>query len=328
MLSRTHKILIGMLVVQIALAIVMFARGGDVEPAKARSLLALDAAKVTMLQVGSADPAKPPVQLVKQGTGWVVKSSYDYPAKDTKVSDVLVKLTKLAAASPIATQANRHKQLRVADTDFERKIVITADGKDTILFVGNAAGARRTAVRLGGATDVYAVGLDSYALGSESREWVDTTYVAVPKSDLAKITLTRGASTLELVPEGTTWKATLDGVAVTPAAGESLEPGAIDRLVDAATSIELAAPADPKRAGVPTATLVLERKAQPNASAVPVTIDIVADGTAYWVHDRARPNAVTVEKSRLAELLEVTRDKLVKKADPAEVAPTPKPGNG
>ena len=46
--------------------------------------------------------------------------------------------------------------------------MITADDKDITLFVGGPAGARRTAVRLGGDDKVYAVtGLTAYTVGSE-----------------------------------------------------------------------------------------------------------------------------------------------------------------
>ena len=120
--------------------------------------------------------------LVKRDTSWVLASGFDYPVEQTKVTDVLSPIAKLAAAAPIATQASRHKQLHVADDDFERKLVITADGKDLTLFIGGFAGTRRTAVRIGGDDRVYAVaGLSASTAGSEARQWIDTAYVKVPR---------------------------------------------------------------------------------------------------------------------------------------------------
>jgi hypothetical protein len=57
---------------------------------------------------------------------------------------------------------------------------------------------------------------------------------------------------------------------------------------------------------------------------VPTVIDVIADGTSYWVHDRSSPRAGLVDKARLDEVLAVDRDKLVKKPAP----PAPKAGAG
>src|SRR5690349_2903236 len=179
MLTRFHKILLGLLAVQIVLIAIVMARGNDDGALKEHLLVpGLDVAKVTRLQVSSSGEGAKTVDLVKKDAGWVVASSFDYPADQAKVSDALTPLTKLAAAAPIATQASRHKQLHVADGDFERKLVITRDGKDQTLYVGGSAGARRTAFRVGGDDNVYGVtGLSVGVIGTEPRQWVDTSYV-------------------------------------------------------------------------------------------------------------------------------------------------------
>src|SRR6185295_11430821 len=102
-------------------------------------------------------------------------------------------------AAPIATQAARHKQLHVADDDFERKLVISAGGKDITLFIGGSAGPRRTAVRLGGDDRVYAVtGLNAFSIGNEPRQWIDTAYVKIPRDDIAKLVVKSEGKTVEM----------------------------------------------------------------------------------------------------------------------------------
>ena len=162
MLTRFHKILIAILAVQLVLVAFVLTRGDDTAALKEHPILpGFDAAKVTRLQVFGAPEAKPeaksdakpeakPIDLKKQGTSWVLASAFDYPVDQAKVTDALSPIAKLAAAAPIATQASRHKQLHVADDDFERKLVMTLDGKDITLYIGGSAGARRTAVRIGG----------------------------------------------------------------------------------------------------------------------------------------------------------------------------------
>lgn len=379
MLTRFHKILIGALAVQMVLALIVLTRGDDSAALKEHTLLpGFDAAKVTRLQVFAPDASKPdqkdskkdpkdaakPIDLVKRDANWVLASGFDYPVEQSKLNDVLSPIAKLAAAAPIATQASRHTQLKVADGEFERKLVITADGKDITLYIGSAAGARRTAVRIGGDDNVYAVtGITAFAAGSEPRQWIDTAYVKIPRDEVGRLIVQRDDKKVEMTKsappppagagsgsaagsgsgsgagsgsaEGTTvpppsppaaehWSAAIGGAPVTLATGESIDEAVIDRLVNAAAMIDLSGPADPKRdASKPTATITLERKPAGTSTPAPTVIDVIAEGNSYWVHDRSLPRAGMVDKARLDELLDVDRDKVVKKPPPP-----PPPGKG
>jgi hypothetical protein len=368
MLTQFHKILIAALGVQLVLAVIVLTRGNDSAALKERPIIAgFDAAKVTELKVfGKPTDAKPdagkPVDLVKHDKDWVLASGFDFPVEQKKVDDVLSPIAKLAAAAPIATQAARQKQLHVADDDFERKLVISAGGKDTTLFIGGAAGARRTAVRLGGDDKVYAVtGLNAFSIGSEPRLWIDTAYVKIPREDIARLVVERDGKKVEMTkgappppaaagsgsaegsgsgagsgsaagsaaapapPGAEHWSATIGGEPVALAAGESFDEPAFDRLVGDVSTLDLSAPADPKRdASKPTATITIDRKTTGSSTQVPTVIDVIADGTSYWVHDRSQPRAGLVDKARLDEVLAADHDKLVKKPPP----PPPAPGAG
>jgi hypothetical protein len=129
MLTRVHKILIGLLVVQVLLVGLTLLRDDAPEVVKDTPLLAgFDHAKVTRVRLFASGAEKPGVDLVKKGPTWVVASHSDYPADAAKVKGLLEPLAKLAAGEPIATSATRHKQLRVADRDFDRKIVLDLEG--------------------------------------------------------------------------------------------------------------------------------------------------------------------------------------------------------
>ncbi len=343
MLTKFHKALLALLVVQIGIAAFVLSGHDDSVALKEQPVLAgFDAAQVTRVQIfeGTA-PAKVAVDLAKRDANWVVASAFDYPVAASKVTDALSPLAKMAAAEPIATQSARHKQLKVADDDFERKLVITMNGKDVTLFIGAAAGGRRTAVRVGGEGKVWgASGVTAFAFGSEPRLWVDTRYLDVPHDDVVKMTVVKDGSTTELfkatpsptgsgsgsgsaAPAGAPqWTATVNGAPFVLAADESIDVAAIDRAISGASTIELAAPADPKRdAAHPTATITLDRKATGTTTPAPVVIDVIADGTKYWVHDRSSPRAILVDKPRLEDSVKLDRDQLVKKASAKATKP-------
>ncbi len=319
MLTKFHKILLGLLGVQILLAVLLLSRGGDAPAAKEQPLLpGFDVAKVTRIQVFSG--ADKPIDLAKRGSGWVVASSFDYPAAPAKIDGLLAPLAKVAAAEPIATQAARHKQLKVADSEFERKLVITADGKDITLFVGAPAGLRRNALRIGGHDEVYAVReLSPYSAPAEPHMWVDQHYLAIPKDEIAKVQVKRGDATIELThADDGKWTATWDGGPIDP-----VDSDAIDHLVEQVATVDLLSPADPKRDTAKATTISIELKTKPGVSGAPVVIDAIQDANSFWIHQRAFDRAVDVDKSRL-EIATVERAKLVK-APPAPAPPAPAP---
>src|SRR5688572_462599 len=172
MLTKTNKILLALLAIQVLLAgYVLVVRSDENVVLQEEPLLAgFDAAAVTKLQIHAGGKTKP-IELVKRGADWVIASHFDYPADPIKVEAALSPIAKLAAAEPVATSASRHKQLRVAEAEFDRKLVVTAGGTETTIFVGGPAGLRRNAVRLGSDERVYGVaGISASTYGSSARE--------------------------------------------------------------------------------------------------------------------------------------------------------------
>jgi len=345
MLTRFHKVLIAALAVQLVLIAIVRTRGDDNVALQERPVVAgFDAANVTRLQVFAGGPAAAgkPIDLVKRDAGWVLASGFDYPVDAAKVADVLAPIGKASAAAPLTTQAARHKQLHVADGDFERKLVITSSGKDLTLYLGGPAGARRTALRVGGSDDVFAVaGLSASTVSGEARGWLDPSYVKIAANEISKVVVQHDTTTVELTRPAPAappaagsgsaapaapgpWSAAVGGAPVVPAAGESLETSAIDRLVSTVATIELNAPADPKRdASKPTATVTIERRATGAATPATTVIDIIADSASYWVHERGAAHAVLVDKWRLDNVVTISRDKLINKPVPATIPPPP-----
>ena len=311
MLTRFHKVLIGLLALQLVLLVVMLLRREAPGITRDAPLLAgFDAEKVTRVRVFADGGDKPAVELVKKGAAWVVASHFDYPADAVKVKNALSPLASVKAGEPIATSATRHKQLRVAEKDFERKLAIDVDGREATLYTGSPAGGKRTAVRLGDDKVYAATAVSLFA--SEPSAFVNTKYVDVPKPEIAKLVVQRGEHAIELervvapAPAGSaagsaagsgagsaappaagagagsgsaappveTWKLSIDGAPVTLAAGESLDTDAIDRLLGEAAAIDLLSPGDPKRdASKPAATITIQRK----GAAPPIVLDVILE---------------------------------------------------
>jgi hypothetical protein len=262
-MSRLNKVLLALLAGQLLLAALVLSRGGPDAPVRPQPLLpGFDAAAVMRLQLfpaldpqAAATPAPRPIDLVKRGDAWVVASAFDYPAQTTPITELLGKLGGLTRTSPVAEQPARHKQLEVADASYQRKVVITAGGKDLTLYVGGAIGARQTAVRVGGTGAVYAVnGLTAWGIDTQLRTWVTTSYASLTKDEISQLQVQREGESVQLSRDGATWK--LAGAPIP--AGEELDTAIVDEVLGQVSQVELVDIGDPKRdASRPTATITV-----------------------------------------------------------------------
>lgn len=368
-MNRLNKILLVVLLAQLALTALVWRSSTPEAPVPPRPLVAgFDATKVSKLvlhaEKSSAPGATstPPLELVKRGEGWVVASSYDYPAQAAPILELLGKLGGLTHTGAIASSEARAKQLGVAEGDYQRKLVATLDGKEVTLLFGNPVGSRQTAVRLGGKSEIFAIsGLSPWAVSTTLTTYVSTTYAEAPRDRVSKISIARAGQTLELVKDGAQWKASIDGTPLALAAGESLDQAVIDEVLGQVSQVELSSVADPKATpgtekavisvwttapeAAPGATGAAAAGAAPAAgagsgdaaasaaappSAMPVSaaphwvLTLYEQEGKYLAQRRGASHAVMVETSRLGTAVELARAKLVKKESKAPgPAPTP-----
>lgn len=354
-MNRTNRILAGLLGVQVLLALLVFIKHDDNRIGKLEPLIdGLAADKVERIRVfDSYPPAKqqaeeakkkgskdqPAVDLVKRGSDWQLASHFDYPADGSKVTDLLDKVTAIRTRGPIASGKARQKQLEVADDDYQRKLVITAGGKDITMYVGASAGARQTSVRLAGSNDVHgAAGLSAFAVGATASAWIDTSYFKVEKEQISSIEVTNqnGTFTLEPGAAGAAWNVEMNGKPVPVPTGQEIDKDYVDRVVSRVSSMIMSEPGDPKKnVDKPTVTVVVQMKAPqaaggadggPPATSQPgaqYTIDIGESGEKdkSFVKVRGSPHAALMHSLSLSELSELSATKLVKKHEDKPAAP-------
>jgi hypothetical protein len=371
--NKVNRILVGVLAFQVLLVLFVHLRGEDTTIGSLEPLLTgLDGAKVERVRIfdrTSNDPdeteekraerlktgGKPSIELVKKGEAWVLASHFDYPVETQKVTDVLDKIEGMRSRAPIASGKARQKQLEVADDSYQRKVVVTTGGKDTTFYVGAGAGQRQVSVRIAGSDEIHGVtGLTAYGVSAEPSAWVDTGYVDVQPDRVASFDVVNSKGSFHFEQgEDKAWKASTGGQPITPPAGMELAKGEIDKLVNRATKIYLAEPADAKRAlDKPLATVTLRIKPEPvppalgeeegeeegaadagaaesvsTAESEERVIEIAASDKKdrYYVREKGRAQAVLVDALSITDLTEVSRDRLVQKIgekkEPAEGMP-------
>lgn len=339
-MTKLNKILLGAVVLQVLLLVFVYTRADTVTMSTMQPVLpGFDSAQVTRIQVFDKNADAVGADLVKTGETWTVANAFGYPVDATKINDLLQKLAGMKARTPIATSPVRHQQLGVADKAFEKKLVITTGKGDTTILVGTQAEGRTTAVRVAGNAKVYGItNLSPWAVNADPARWINTEYLALDKEQIQKVAIDAKGATTELERTATGWQLDATGLPIALGPGETLDAQAIDTLVGHVATIRITKPGDPKQdATAPLATVSVwiapaDATIPGGGSGATSSVDrpadhvidiVAAPNEMYWVHDRALATAGLVGKGVIQDVVEASKDKLVKSA-----AAEPKPAAG
>jgi hypothetical protein len=236
-MNNWQRILIALLVTQLALGVVVFwprpAAGSGGQPL----LPGLAADQITGLAI--TDEQGNSTKLAKQGDAWIAPDAGAYPADTAKITPVLDKLVGLKAGRLIAQTPQSHAQLQVADAKFVRKIdITTADGSTQTIYLGSPAGGQAAHVRLAGQDNVYlATGLASWEVDSSLLNWINPIYLSFNAADLTGLTLKNANGEFAWTRDAqNNWQ--LTGLE----AGETVDQSKVNNLVNGITSLRMTKP--------------------------------------------------------------------------------------
>jgi len=306
-MNKWQRILIGLLVAQLALAVFVFwprpVAGSGGQPL----LAGLTADQITGLAI--TDDQGNTTKLAKQGDSWIAPDAGAYPADATKITPVLEKLLAIKTSRLIAQTPQSHTQLQVADDKFVRKIAITkADGTTQTLYLGSASGGQSAHVRLGGQDNVYLASLASWEVDSSLLNWIDPVYLSFTATDLTGLTLKNKNGEFALTKDAQgAWQ--LAGLA----AGETLDQNKVTTLVSNLSSLRLTMPLGKTEDAAwglasPSATVTLQLKDGDGTKTVTLTVGAQdASDQSYVVKSSASEYYARVAGVSLDELVQRDR---------------------
>jgi len=236
-MNRLQQILLGLFIVQIILAVVVFIpRGGaaqQVEPLLS-NFKADDTVKISI-----DDYDKNHVDLIKEGSAWefMLGSGDTYPTQGEEAQNLLSALEKVKTNRMVTRTQTSHKQLKVSDTDFVRYVTLeTKDGTKFTFYIGTSPGNNTSHVRLAGKNEVYLASLDSMAFGATANTWVDTTYLSVGAETISAVTLKNEHGTLEFTKDASgMWK--LKGIG-----DKDLDENKVSTLINRLSNVRMTTP--------------------------------------------------------------------------------------
>ncbi len=316
-MGRILKVLAALLVVQVALAVVTWwPRGsGEVEVHPLVDLSADAVDRVVISGDPKATTKRDPVELVKKDGQWVIASKDDFPADPAKVRELVQRFTEARVGRPIATRPTSHAALEVAEDTHKRKVVLGAGSESVTLLVGSAT-SRSVHVRRADQDDVYRLkGFSVWSIADQPRSYWDPKVLDLDPETVTSLHIRGPKGDFELVRDGADQPWRLSD----QQEGEELDTEAVDRLVRKAATLRMVEPvareAKPEHGldeGVVVEWTVTEDDQTRSGS---YRIGATEEYRTYvqpeggWV--------VQVSKSAVKDLVDATRDGLLKKDEGA-----------
>ncbi|MBC7870785.1 MAG: DUF4340 domain-containing protein [Chitinophagaceae bacterium] len=237
-INSRNQILTAILVLQIVfVAFLIFRNSGSSGATEADGFLVSDLAIDQVNEITVRDSLNELVFAKNTDGTWVLRSGGDYPVDNAKIAGLLGAISGLQANRLIAQNVSSHNRLQVSDDNFSRVVELqTGDRTDTI-YVGSAAGANATHMRLNDQPEVYLTsGLASFDIPTGVTAWIDAVYFSAPQENILRIKVENANGTFEFVKQNDIW------TMLNLAEGETFNPNGFTSILNQISNLRMNAP--------------------------------------------------------------------------------------
>lgn len=230
-MNRGNLILCALLVGQLALVGFRSLSGEDSTQGLKRGLLieGIKTDDLTRISIesGSSSDSKEVVTVERATTDedWHVVEASNYPADTSKVDSTLRELAGLQIADVVSSTAHHHVDLKVADSEFEKRVILEGSDEKIELLFGTSGRASSVHVRRADQDTVYAVrDYSSWRLSTRPDAWIDKSYFTVDQKRIvvASMKNEHGSFRLERHLDDS-WAVVVDGGDALPADTSAVE---------------------------------------------------------------------------------------------------------
>ncbi|CAK0769039.1 putative DUF4340 domain-containing protein [Gammaproteobacteria bacterium] len=135
-------------------------------------------------------PKKVPLVVERRGNAWSLPALGDFSAFTVKVDGFLERMARLRKRLPVSTTATAIRRFKVSPADYEHKVMLsTGDKLLTTLWLGNSSGFRQVHIRANEEAAIYNVDFPIHEVTTDPNQWADKTALNVKADDIIKISL-------------------------------------------------------------------------------------------------------------------------------------------
>ncbi len=188
-MNKTQKYLLGALGLQIILIVVVFLLQRPV--AASNNLIFPDLNTETVSEIVISDSSGNLLDLKKEGDQWVLPEQDNYPVNTDTVQQLVNNLATIRDNRLVTQSESSQERLKISDSNFERKVQLTINGKEDIIYFGSSPAANNIHFRLDGKNEVYLTNaVTSSQITTTFTSWVDTVIYQIGSTNVQSVAVT------------------------------------------------------------------------------------------------------------------------------------------
>lgn len=196
-MSRINKLLLLLLVTQLALIAYMYRPDRVSVPPTVQFFADIDESQVVGLTITDGERT---VTMQKEGAAWHLGAAPHYPVDVKKVEGLVKKLLALTSSRLVTHTAASHDRLKVASDNFTRKLTLSMQGGGSKeLLLGTAPNYKSIHVRSPENDNVYLVkGLADWEAAVAPEDWWANNYLDVEPTSVQSVSLRNSHGLIKL----------------------------------------------------------------------------------------------------------------------------------
>ncbi|WP_019601561.1 DUF4340 domain-containing protein [Teredinibacter turnerae] len=203
-MNKAIKVLAGLLVAQLLVILALQTNKPGTTQVAAQPLISVNLNTVDTLRIDDSNGGQ--VTLRKEGDRWQITNYGDQPADQSKVTELLQKLSDIEVRWPVASSAAAAERFEVAEGSAQKTLTFqTGDRVIDSLFMGTSPSYRRIHVRANGSDDIYQVELAQHDIPANPESWMDKTVLEF-EGDILSVNAGDIAVSRDTNGDETSWK--------------------------------------------------------------------------------------------------------------------------
>ncbi len=224
-------LLIILLIVQAGIIAFLYRPGQEAKVPDRALFDTLQIDKLTAMTI--TDDQDKNISLVLVDNKWQVGQG-QFPGDTEAIDAILQKIAGLKSSRVVTRTKSSQGRLKVADSNYNRKIMLNGVDTNTVFYIGTAPNSKSIHLRIEGESQVYQVmGISSWELAAEQDSWWQSKYV---KQDTAKLT---GLELMNPMGKFGLQRGAEDAWQLADSDKTSLDQSKLDKLVDSVSRLSV-----------------------------------------------------------------------------------------
>ena len=128
------------------------------------------------------------IVLKKTSAGWIIDDERALAADAQQINSLLKKLATQKQGFAVATTAGANQRFLTGDENYQHHLLCKEGEKSVVdLYIGSAAGFKKSHVRKNGSTEIFSLEVSSFELAATTDKWLDKHILKIAETNIQSL---------------------------------------------------------------------------------------------------------------------------------------------